>query len=486
MNRQITDSPATKDGYENLSAAYNLAYHGVISVRNLALGQESDLSPTDYREPLPIIFLAAYIKLIPGLSSSLTADTINEGSALIAVKLHNLIWASSCLLGVALAILLSIRSPLVGTVVSVIALALTYKYYFDRWDIVDSTYTELQASTLLVWSSIMLIIALKTGRPIWFIATGILVGALALTKALFLYVGLGLIITLLLIYLVRPPEWGRWGTVSRVGLIAISLMAVTIPWMVRNFIYFHTFEITQRNGMALLIRAYNNQMSDDEYRGAFYVYAPPFLQDWIGEWLGFKPEDLEKGGRLQRLNEKSRWPEEAFSFYRSAQAEWMRLQIYYRDEGATDPSHLAERASRREAKQLILSNPLRHLKMSVVFMWRGMWAMRANRNLMTVCVNALAFLSIGVMALLGLVRRDAVLIGIALLPVGAIIFLALFSDFIPRYMSITIPNMVIALSISTTWIASWLGAQIGQNFNFQSLQITSSNNSTKKGIKFNA
>jgi hypothetical protein len=95
-------------------------------------------------------------------------------------------------------------------------------------------------------------------------------------------------------------------------------------------------------------------------------------------------------------------------------------------------------------------------------------------------VNALAFLSIAVMALLGLMRRDAVMIGIALLPVGAIIFLALFSDFIPRYMSITIPNMVIALSVSTTWIALWLGAQIGRNSNFQSLQITSSNNLNRK------
>jgi hypothetical protein len=43
--------------------------------------------------------------------------------------------------------------------------------------IIDRTYTEVQTSALLVWSSISLISALKTGRPIWFIATGILVGA---------------------------------------------------------------------------------------------------------------------------------------------------------------------------------------------------------------------------------------------------------------------------------------------------------------------
>ena len=83
---------------------------------------------------------------------------------------------------------------------------------------------------------------------------------------------------------------------------------------------------------------------------------------------------------------------------------------------------------------------------------------------MAVYVNALAFLSISVMMLLGLMRRDAVMIGITLLPVGAITFFALFSHFIPRYMSITTPNMIIALSVSTTWIASWLGSRIRQKF----------------------
>jgi hypothetical protein len=487
MNSKITESPTDKDGFQNLSAAYNLAYYGVISGRHRgdvfdSRSPESDLSPTDYREPLPIFFLAAYIKLHPLLSSGLTVDTINEGSAVIAVKQHNLIWASFCLLGVALTIMLSIRSPLLGVVVAVIAMALTYRLFLVDSLIIDRTYTEVQASALLVWSSITLITALKTGRPIWFIATGILAGALALTKGIFLYVGIGLIVTLLLIYLVHQPRWGRWGTVSRIGLIAIALMAVTIPWMVRNFLYFGAFEITQRGGTVLLIRAYKNQMSDEEYKGAFYYYAPPYLKVWLGERLGFTPEDFEKGGRLQRLNrdqssfadhdvaaEIAGRPEDAISFYRSARAEWYRLAEYYRDEGAINPSHLAERDAHREAKQLIFDDPVQHLKMSAVFMWRGMWTLSGVRGAnpaISFYINVFGFLAICIMALLGLLRRDAAMLGIALLPVGAIIFLALFSHFLPRYLTITIPNMIIALSLLTVWIASWLGSLIWQKFHF--------------------
>jgi hypothetical protein len=146
LNSQITDSPIASDGAQNLKAAYNLAYYGVISASG---SPESDLSPTDYREPLPIVFLAAHLRLHPALSSGLTADTINEGLAVIAVKQHNLIWASLCLLGVALTILLSIRSPTLGTVAAVIAMALTYQLFLGDKYVIDSTYTEVQAGALL-------------------------------------------------------------------------------------------------------------------------------------------------------------------------------------------------------------------------------------------------------------------------------------------------------------------------------------------------
>src|SRR5262249_11627891 len=161
-----------------------------------------------------------------------------------AVKQHNLMWAALCLFGVALTMLLAIRSPFLGTVSAVVAIALTYEFFLRDGKILDRTYTEIQASALIVWCSVSLIAALKTGRPMWFVTTGILVGALALTKASFLYIGIGLAVVLIL-YL--GPQSEGWSAVSRrITLLVISMMLLVVPWMARNLLYFDSFEITQR------------------------------------------------------------------------------------------------------------------------------------------------------------------------------------------------------------------------------------------------
>src|SRR5690606_23977248 len=53
------------DAYENLTAAYNLAHHGVISLDPHA----SEPPPSEYREPLPIAVLALYIATVRGNTS---------------------------------------------------------------------------------------------------------------------------------------------------------------------------------------------------------------------------------------------------------------------------------------------------------------------------------------------------------------------------------------------------------------------------------
>jgi hypothetical protein len=62
------------------------------------------------------------------------------------------------------------------------------------------------------------------------------------------------------------------------------------------------------------------------------------------------------------------------------------------------------------------------------------------------------------MALLGLLRRNAVMIGIALFPVGAFLFFALASHFAARLSAPMIPNMITALIVATAWPAQWFVA----------------------------
>lgn len=445
LNFKLTDKPNSADARQNLEGAYNLAYHGIISRKTVDEG----LEPSNYREPLPIAFLAAHIALHPALSSGLTAETINDPPAVIYVKQHNLFWAFLCMLGVAFATAAAVRPRVFGLVAVPIAVILTYMIFLRRGSIIDRMMTELQAATLLAWFSFTLTRALKTGKTSWFIATGVLLGSLALTKAYFLYAAYGLILSLVVVYLWNSSPWTRRRAIGNIGLIAVFLAVVTAPWATRNFIQLGSFEIAERGGAVLMIRAYKNEMNNVEFLGAFYHYAPSSLKPGLGYLLGYSRVDLEEGGRLQRLNrhnstfserdaaaEKAGRPQDAITFYRSARAERVRLRRYYEEQGAENASNLADRELSDRALHMIADNPVGHLKATVVYLWRG---------------TELLALPIFILAVIGLFKRDPILIGTCLLPAGTILFLALSTHFLPRYAAPMLPSMVIIYIALASW-----------------------------------
>ena len=457
LNGRLTESPNAKDGYQNLSAAYYLAHHRVFSL-------SQNLKPSNYREPLPILTLALYIRMHPDLYG-LSLKEINEGPAVVTVKQHNLLWAFLCMLGIGLLVLSAIKDRLIGTTAAVIAICLTYFLFLQRTEIINRTYTEIEAATLLVWFSFCLVRALQTRMPVWFVAAGILLGALSLTKAAFLYVGVGLIIAITVLYAVWRPLWPRWRALTLSALMAVSMAVIVLPWMVRNLIQFGSFEITQRGGTILMLRANYDKMNQDEYLGALYHFTrASFLKRRLGNYLGFSERDLEAGGRLQRLNrsgsasfaasdlaaERAGRPEDAVSFYRAARAEQRRLTKHFAENGVDNPSHKADRELKRRALNMFLDKPLQHLKTSALFMWRGI--PKIGNSLTT----TLALMAVWLMALVGTLRRDAIMLGIALLPVGAFIFFSLTSHFSPRLSAPMIPHLVIALTVTAAWILLWL------------------------------
>ena len=334
LSHRLTDTPNASDANQNLRAAYNLAYHGIFSKYAEAR------RPDDYREPLPVAALALYIKIDPRLSSGQSNTSINRSSAVLAVKELNLLWAFLCLVGLGAVVFSSVRPPWLALIAVVAAVTLTYAYFLERDDVINRTLTEIQAATLLVWFAFFSIRALETKKAAWFAAAGILLGGLALTKAAFLYVGIGFIAAIALVYGVwPPPQWRRLRVFALCGVMAASMAVVVLPWMVRNFVQFESFEISQRGGLALMSRAYYNKMNDTEFKGAFYHFAKGELREVLGSYLGYSPRDLEAMGRLQRLNskrsasfatrdleaEKAGRPDDAISFYRAARAERNRL-----------------------------------------------------------------------------------------------------------------------------------------------------------------
>jgi 4-amino-4-deoxy-L-arabinose transferase-like glycosyltransferase len=460
LNHRLTDSPNIKDGYQNLKGAYNVAHHGILSL------DEDDLRPSNHREPLPIFTLALYLRLHPQLSD-LSLNAVNQGPPVITLKQHNLLWAFLCMLGVGLLVWSSVKERWFGTLAAISAVCLTYLFFLQHNEIVDRTYTEIEAAALAVWLSFCIIQALESGRWYWFFISGLLLGALSLTKASFLYVGVGMILVLLVVFGLWRPLWPRRQALMLFALLFSAMSLVVLPWMLRNFIEFGSFQITDRGGEVLMIRANYDGMNEDEYFGAFYhLTKSPLLKQLIGNYFGFSQKDLELGGRLQRLNrdpsasfaandkaaEEAGNPERAVSFYRAARAEKTRLTNYYADQGAKSPRHRADQELASKALGVFLAQPNKHLKTSVLFMWAGI----VGSSL----IAAFIFPFVWVLALGGILRKNAIMIGLSLLPVGAFTFFSLASHFFPRLSAPLIPNLIAIITVLCAWILLWLTQQL--------------------------
>lgn len=449
----ITDRPAADDGRQNLKLAYNLAYHGVYSNSD---DPDEHLEPSNIREPVPILSLAAWIRLHPKLSSGHSLETINSGSSILAVKRFNLFWSFLCLAGTAAAVLAAVRPRFVAVPAAAAAIWLTYEYFLQQPLVINRAYTEVHGGALLALLSFSLIRALEKKSRSWFVFTGLAAGLLALTKAVFLYVSIGMILTLFVVYMIRQDRAFRLRFLGLLALTAGCMAAVILPWILRNRLLLGTTSISSRGGTVLYARAVKNQMNDTEFAGAFYHYAPPALKAYIGNYLGFNEDDLEAGGVLQRINrdgassfgpsdleaEQAGRPEDAISFYRSARAERFRLEMEYEAQGVEDPTLLASAVLQDRAVEMILADPVSHLKTTLVFLWRGMWVVNVRFRYLV-----LGYASLWFAGGWGLLRRKDWMIGISLPSLGVMAFHALFTHYIPRYSMILVPMLMAVLVV---------------------------------------
>src|SRR5262249_52540269 len=150
----------------------------------------------------------------------------------------------------------------------------------------DSLFTDMHGAALLVVAAGALAVATTSARPRHYAAAGALFGLLTLTKATFLYV------SLLMMPLLFAFHWAVGDARARSArLIAVTWMVVTYglvvgPWILRNFIEVGALNVADRGGVVLLGRAAMDNMSSEEFRGAFYVWGDPRLQPIIGRVLG--------------------------------------------------------------------------------------------------------------------------------------------------------------------------------------------------------
>jgi 4-amino-4-deoxy-L-arabinose transferase-like glycosyltransferase len=270
--------------------------------------------------------------------------------------------------------------------------------------------------------------AIKTRHPLYYFLAGLSMGALILTKAAFLYISLALVVCFAFWLICRWRHGIRWGVIGLL-LFVFGVTVVVAPWMGRNYYLFGTASVSERGGGVLMMRALKDQMSWTECLGSFYVWAPEgSIRNAVGKTLGFNEADLNKGGRLQRLNrdsfaedlaaEEAGLPEAAISYYAQARAERVKLNKELQQQGVSHFKNAADVELQKHAMELILAHPIRHLFMTVPFLWRGA----------PFIAPLLAFF-----ATIAIRRRRYDLIAYMLPAIAMVAFYAMATHNIPRY-----------------------------------------------------
>ena len=426
--RHITEHQIESDAAANLQMSLNLAHHGIISLDSVA-----PFKPTNYREPVPVVVSAVAVGLLDAaLGKSPRAEAYFSGERARFVKLQNIFWMLLLMGGIYYACILFTGSRLIGLAG---ALAVNFRLPASPTGLLslgfDDLLSDFPAAALLVWGSALLAKGLQESRWSPMVAAGLTFGMLALTKAAFLYVFAGVMVYLSVDFAIRSRgRQDRSKSAVHLVLLALAFAVVVTPWMTRNYVYLDSFGIAGRGGGVLYLRAAKDQMTAEEYRGSFYVWAPPKLRPLVGAVLGYSKADLQRNGRLQRIYrepdsdfhtddiaaEAAGRPDQAITYYHKARAKRVALERKLAD--SPSPSVAVDEAMKEEALSIIRANPLKHLAMTIPFLWRGAF---------TVFPILLIALSCA------LLTRRFEMSSFVVPAFGVVMFYGIFTHYTPRY-----------------------------------------------------
>jgi hypothetical protein len=422
--RQIDGAPVERDSNQTVRMALDLDRHGVMS-----LDESAPYTATDYREPIPVLACYLGIKIIDALMGPAPEDAYFSGERVKYLKYQNLLWLALLSVASFWATVELTASPALA-LIAVVLVNLPFAGGPLDMRLTDDLYSEMIASAFFVLACTCLGIGFSRQRLGYLIAAGVLFGIVTLTKAAVLYIFAGVVMLLPLFYFLRrfPVRAGM----RDIAVLVLAFFVVISPWMYRNYVQLGSFQLSQRAGVVLMYRALEDQMTPLEYKGTFYVWAPNSLRRPIGKLLGFSHDDLQRGGRLQRISiledtdfakddlaaEHAGRPDLSLTYYRKARAERTQVEMQLAKAGRPQAELEGDEILKKRAAGMIMAQPGRWLVLTVPYLWRG---------------ATLVFPILLVALVLALRRRDYQLALFALPAFGLVMFYALFSHFIARY-----------------------------------------------------
>jgi len=450
------DTVPRKDASDNLLTGFHVWTTGNFSRDGQTL--------TYRREPLPIALTGVHMALFTGIPSTAAASELLTTRAYFAAADRvNLYY------GIALSLALWLLAwQLTGSQV-VAALAIVGSWIYFVYGELGWQHTELPAALFMALAAACCIWLQRSLRISAALLAGVMLGALALTKASALYVAV-VAIPMLALAQIALNGTAVWRAAALYGLMGLAFAATITPWMLRNYVQFGDFAISQRGGEVLLIRAVKNQMTPDEYAGAFYVYAPPGLQKAVFErLLGFDASDIEEGGRYSRLNRNlpsdkaalhAHDYEHLVSYYQ--RAKWTIPQAIRKDLAAQGlPLTAYGAAAHAYAMHMIEEAPLKHLTMTLPFAWRGLWGMGDAWKL-----NLAVYLALLALPLAAIFTRRMDWFALSIVANGFFWFHALLTHFIPRYSEPLVPLAILSLLVLVHALYLRAAARLGGRYDF--------------------
>ena len=426
---RITGAAIVDDAAQTVLMALNVERHGVMS-----LEEKPPLTPTNYREPLPVFVSAVAIKLVDAALGEAPPEAYFHGQRVRLLKYQNVLWLSLLSIGAFWGVRVFTSSfplALLG------ALLVNLPFLRNASDLVDDLYNDIPAAAVFMLASVTVAIAIRRRRPVFWALAGLLFGILTLIKAATLYIFAGTAAMVGVVYLLQRVSI-RFA-VRDLGIMIVAFGCAIAPWMYRNHVMLGSAHISQRAGVVLMYRAVTEEMTPVEYRGTFYFWAPLRLQGFIGRILGFSPADLERNGRLQRLNdldsefsaedvaaERAGAPDKTLTYYRQARAERVKLEHEMVAAGQPQPEIAADDLLKARAMKIVLDHPWRNLALTIPYLWRG---------------ATLAFPVLVIALLVALRQRRYDFLLFVVPAFGTVMLYALFTHFVARY---DLPSLSIA------------------------------------------
>ncbi len=476
VNKQIVANPLNDDGLDNLRLAYSIAHFG--SMANIRDMHFSKITPSNSREPIPNWLTAQWIKLNDSLFNDQALHLTQTPKQLVKLKQVNT-WV---LMGVLMGIFMLAYSLFKAEFSARPAFVLAYATLLISFACMHTVYvttmiTEFHGALFVVWFSWAWLRFFQTKSWQYAIISGMFMGLLILTKAAFIYISVVLFLVVCL-WLVLQKATQPFFLKNLLVVIVASL--VVFPWMYRNYINLGTFEIAGRGPIVLMTRAFKNKMTDDEFKGAFYAYAPESLKNTMKSITGFSGKDRTLGGRLQRFSRV--FPEDeacrkrnaepcAVGYYMQANIRYNNILNDYQQKYPNDQikaTQLGEQAAKKYALNMIKHNIWGHLKSSLVFAWRGAWPCNKvdgrwydseRRLLQSPWQEILPFIGLVMMFAMGVYaffKKQTSIMALTWLGCYTFSFYAITTHFIPRYSEMMLPIWVVCFTYCLSLVAKKL------------------------------